>query len=215
MQAEKLKEKPKRKNTPRKQRIARIAIISGLVLITGLLWTFRAHLFPMRLQIAQIEAITINDSWTGMFSNAPFNAQYELMIQDGMLVGTSTFSSGYRADRIYENVISPIPAEVVEEFIRKLEEAHITPGKYRPLDYQEWVDDYPNISITIQTSNGTIEIFTQSQGEEHIPWAANVRSEEYLIHSAIPSHALDILQPYLLIDIPDTPSEASNFILPE
>jgi hypothetical protein len=202
------KMKTKRKNSPRIRCTTRLIIID-LIFVVGMLGVYVVNHLPTRLYVDEIVSITIHDEWMALLFSEPtppYIANYELTVQDGAFVGTATFSAGGRPPATTENVL--IPEEVGEAFLSKLNTIRMTEGWYNPSF--EMYDDYPKIVISIQTTTETIELYTQSQGEGHIPWAVRVGDEMYIVASPTPAEAFALLQPYLLVDIPDDMSEANN-----
>lgn len=43
-------------------------------------------------------------------------------------------------------------------------------------------------------------IHSESQGDDHVPWAANIGNDVYVIDSELPARALMALKPYLKSD---------------
>ena len=189
-------------------------LVMVLVLALGGMVGFLLLRQSIPLQLNDVIAVRIQDSWAGLSPASPQNSRYTLTIVDGALHGSAEYSVGYEPDIIAEESVM-IPPEVVTAFLDKLEEAQLTHGSYTPLI--EWTDDYPRISIQIDTTRGMVEIYSQSQGTEHIPWGATFDGNDYTINSGIPAQALAILEPYLhrdvlrgLIDEAMSPPEPSS-----
>lgn len=195
------KSKSKAKS-PRKPTLIEVIILlfmTLLIMLIAFAAIFNRTPPPIRLFFVAVETITIEDNWSGLSDIQP-SFRYQLNFQNGALVGTADFSIGYDAYQEL-NVPIEIPVDVTQAFFAKLKESELAEGQYEPNIM--WTDDYPSLNITIDTRREVIELYTQSQGEDHIPWGATIRGKEYIIDSGIPSEALAILEPYMKKDILD------------
>lgn len=199
---EKPKKKPKRKPFSRSQKIL-LAALPLIATVSVLLLIYFA--IPVQLQLNDVQAVTITDRWGGL--GIPTLITYNLTMTEGSLAGPVTFGAGFDMSvgdmtlaATREDTVS-IPPQIVAAFLEKLEESRLRPGQYTP--NIQWTDDYPSITISLQTASGTIEVYSQSQAEEHIPWGADVQGRTYVINSGIPAQALAILAPYLKREILD------------
>jgi hypothetical protein len=146
----------------------------------------------IRLDLSGVQSVTIEDSWVGL---APMYAStYTLSDEDGAWVGSVLFMYGNDESVTQEETIS-IPADAVQRFIDTLETAPAYEGDYEPLFTH--TDDYPSITFTFQTSDGIVEVYSRSQGEFAVPWAATLDGKTYIIDSDIPARALEEIAPYL------------------
>ena len=196
-------EKPKNKPKNDKPSRQRIVMLLAFVILMGAIGLFiysLPYLFPATIDLSDIQVVQIRDSWAGLSPLSPIEANYDLTMKDEGWVGEAIFS--ITADQIIETADIHIPIEDTDAFLDMLEQAKLLPGPYEP--FYRWTDDYPFISISFQTDDGEIEIFTSSQGEGHVPWGAMVHGQEYVIESDIPMQALKILEPYMKRDILQT-----------
>jgi hypothetical protein len=79
--------------------------------------------------------------------------------------------------------------------LRLLAEAPVLPGPYHANIVH--TDDYPNVSIRVKTATEEFHFHSDSQGQDHIPWAVNVNGATYVVPSDAPARALAVAAPYL------------------
>jgi hypothetical protein len=92
-----------------------------------------------------------------------------------------------------------VPNDIIQSFVGKLSQARPESGKYEP--FLLVTDDYPEITIRVFYGQGeTIEFFTASQGDEHVPWKVTYNGASYIVNSGIPMQAFEILKPFLAQD---------------
>ena len=151
----------------------------------------------IRLDLDNVQSVTIRDYWFGLSFLTPIESAYSLTEVNGAWVGTVRFSISVRLN-MHEEAIS-IPAHVVREFRQILETAAPFAGEYTPARF--YTDSYPSLTLGFQNEAGTFEVFSRSQGEDYVPWAATVNGRSYVIDSAIPMRALETLMPYLKRDV--------------
>jgi hypothetical protein len=156
--------------------------------------------------ISTAYSITIIDNWSGLNPAAPINSLYILEnptdhIDDTQFQGSALFSAGgYSGTTKKETTQINVPKDVIKEFLHKLSQASPVNGNYEP--FFEHTDDYPEITIRVLYGNAeTIEFYTSSQGDEHIPWKVTYDSNSYVVNSGTPTQALEILKPYLAKDV--------------
>jgi hypothetical protein len=101
-----------------------------------------------------------------------------------------------------------IPRDSVQELFMKLTKVGVWDVDYVP----RWThtDDYPVVSITIQTTGGLLEIETRSQAKlgrydaptdgafvDRTPWAIVFAGRAFVVYANDLDKALDALEPYL------------------
>ncbi len=200
----------KRKNKPKNDEVSRSQLIAltilmfigiGFIAIIGILASTGTPCIHMN----NVRTVHIQNYWTGLSPIAPIQADYDLRMQeDGTLTGTATYKITY--DELTETVDIVIPADVVEAFNNKLSTIDLEREAYTPLI--EWTDDYPSLSIIVETKTAVYKVYSGSQGENHVPWGATVDNEEFTVNSAIPAEALIILEPYLKLDVQEAMIDA-------
>lgn len=200
-------EKPKNKRKSDTYRRNGRWVVAGLLLVmcvAALVAYFYPRLLTPKVNLSSVASVTIADRWSGLSPVAPIVANYSLTMQDGMLVGVGDFSitgdfpvtsTGNTTD----STDVQIPSDSVTIFLDALEQVELIRGDYIP--FRDHTDDYPSIAMTFQTDHGKIVIYTSSQGENHVPWAATIRGETYVINSRIPMDAVNSISDYLHKDI--------------
>lgn len=162
-------------------------------------------------QLTSTQSITMRDDWAGLSKASPIRAHYTLSrLPDGAMTGLADFAAGEQSGvAITATETITIPAAVVSDFLDRLAAIPLKAGDYVP--NSEHTDDYPNIAITIQLSAGTASYYTQSQGDNHVPWAINIANETYVVDSTEIADAYALLTPYLKKDVLDqVVGEATN-----
>ncbi len=157
-------------------------------------------------QLTQAQKFRIEDDWTGLSPLAPIDAHYDLRRQGDQFTGKANFSvAGYTRERTAVEEIA-IPETIASDFLKMLSETPIEPPRYALGEgpqyepYMDHTDDYPSIRIEIELKDQTVNFFTSSQGENHVPWAVSVGEKLYIINSDQPMRALKLLAPYLKKD---------------
>ena len=157
--------------------------------------------------LTQAHSIRIQDNYEGFSPISPVKAHYILKRSQNQkqFTGKASFDVGGRSfpesRRREASVDLTIPFEAVQTFLRMLDSSPLKEGNYVPPINQG--DDYPSFSIKIELElkTGTVVFFTQSQGDDHVPWGVVFKRKEYVINSDIPTKALDQLKPYLKPDV--------------
>lgn len=150
-------------------------------------------------QLPEATALNIRDDWSGASPVSPVLAHYYLTRSSGALTGLADFSVGeFQGRPITTTDTVTIPAEVVSDFLNRLSEVPLTEGNYVPR--QDAVEN-TNISLTITVPAGTIFFYTQSQGDDHTPWAATLDTTTYVIDTPAVAEAFALLEPYLKRDV--------------
>lgn len=204
-----LSEKPKnkRKNSEQQSKTQLIFLAAAIIILIAFASVFMMmpSLFPTEIKISDVQSVHIQYRWSGLSPIAPIQADYDLRMQeDGTLTGTATYKITY--DELTETVDIVIPADVVEAFNNKLSTIDLERETYTPLI--EWTDDYPSLSIIVETKTAVYKVYSGSQGENHVPWGATVDNEEFTVNSAIPAEALIILEPHLKLNVQEAMIDA-------
>ncbi len=148
-------------------------------------------------EIPAAPAINIRDDWAGLSKSSPQLAHYLLDRTVDGLTGTAEFSAG--TEPVTTTAEITIPESVVQDFLGKLAAVPLKEGIYTPkIDH---TDDSPNISITIQVDSGIVSFYSQSQGDDHLPWGASIANKIYVIDTPDVAQALALLEPYLKKDV--------------
>jgi len=124
------------------------------------------------------------------------SAEYTLQRIPGQFAGPGVFSMGSGGTpelKKTDNISIPLP--VMQHFFATLMTSPLAQGEYHPTFIM--TDSYPSISIGIGLPQDSVLIYSRSQGESRVPWAAKLHGKDYVIHSPAPADALKILAPYL------------------
>ena len=145
--------------------------------------------------------ILLQDDWTGLSPLAPIEAHYDLKRGAEGFSGEANFSmAGYRTPEHATETIT-VPMDVALNFLQTLQDPsmQIKQGAYEPLITH--TDDYPEMGIQLELPNGEKVVFySESQGEDNVPWGLKFGGQDYTVNSPQPSKALGILSPYLRKD---------------
>lgn len=144
-------------------------------------------------QLPNADSFNIRDDWAGLALTSPILAHYRLERAPSGMTGVAEFSAGQQPITATEAIT--VPKDVIDSFLSKLASAPLKAGDYTP-DISH-TDDYPNLSITIQVTSGIVSYYSQSQGEDHLPWGASIGNTVYTIDTKTISEALALLKPYL------------------
>jgi hypothetical protein len=148
-----------------------------------------------------VQVITINDSWDGLSPAAPIRAVFRLQPATDCFTGTAQFSAGgYSGAVINRSVPITIPLPVIEEFAALLQSTPLAVGDYKPSISH--TDDYPAITIAVKGEADSLQFYSESQGDQHIPWQVSIAGRGVFVsHSGIPAQALGLLDPYLAREV--------------
>lgn len=150
------------------------------------------------LRLSQTEAISIEESWFGL--GTPHSASYNLRGGGDWFLGEARLAVGVSGSGQYRSAIEDIviPRARVQTFLRRLAGSPLKEGDYQPSITH--TDDFPEVAIELESENGTVEFYTQSQGAGHIPWAVTFGGATYIVDSGDPARALKALGPHLKQD---------------
>jgi hypothetical protein len=151
------------------------------------------------IDASALEAISIVDGWTGLSPLAPIEAYYRLEPTNGHFSGMAEFSVAGYTEAMTRSVAISVPLAVIEDLVALLASTPLEVGKYRPVFSH--TDDFPNISIVLESRDGDLGFSTKSQGSRHIPWGVVVGRDQYVTYADTPAQALDLLDPYLARDV--------------
>lgn len=152
--------------------------------------------------------IELNDDWTGLSSFAPIKRRFDLVQESGdwRCNGTLTFYCPDSSDESLSNAeieghtsleLMTDSLEIlvekcrIQRFIGSIDECPIERKVYVP--YQERDDDRPHLKITIEIVDAKVVLYSDSQGDDHIPWALEFRGHKWVVDSAVPADAMKTL----------------------
>jgi hypothetical protein len=148
--------------------------------------------------VTSATAFRLRNDWDGLSAVSPITILYSVTRgADGSFTGTGDFSVAGGTPQVVTSTESiAIPADVASAFLQKVAAFPIKEGTYTPAITH--TDDYPLLTITVDTpGEGTLTIYSQSQGDQHIPWGASIAGKDFVIDSPAPAEAIALLDPYL------------------
>lgn len=150
----------------------------------------------------EVSEFRLKDDWDGLSNLAPELAHFYLQRQGDHFEGEAVFSfagrsavSDFGTSRRETTRKLNIPLDQAQKFLRLLSQTPVQAGTYQPKI--EHTDDYPSLRIEVETGAGPLQLYSASQGQDHIPWGATFAGKNFVINSDTPARALDILRPYL------------------
>jgi hypothetical protein len=157
---------------------------------------------PSLTGVMQTNTIEIHNDWNGYSDITPVLRHYRLRVEQQKLVGNGHIAvGGYGAGGIHQQQTTKIsiPAAVGTKFLATLAKTPLQVGSYQPkIDRQ---DDYPSITIQLKANRQQVTFSSQSQASNYIPWKVTMtegeRTTVYISNSALPTQALQLLNPYL------------------
>jgi hypothetical protein len=148
------------------------------------------------LVIATVTRLAITDVWSGMSPWSPIARTAELLRQpDDSFSGSVMLEVGDGPNQIIETLSRQVPREVAAAFLRLLAAIQPQPGTYQPLCTH--TDDFPRLGIILESTGFGARFYTESQGEDHVPWGLTVAGVDYTVTSAAPAQALRLLDPHV------------------
>ena len=148
--------------------------------------------------VTSATAFRLRNDWAGLSTASPITILYSVTKgTDGSFTGTGDFSVAGGTPKVVTSTESiAIPADVASAFLQKVAAFPTKEGTYAPAITHS--DDNPLLTITVDTpGEGTLTIYSQSQGDQHIPWGASIAGKNYVIDTPAPAEAIALLDPYL------------------
>lgn len=133
--------------------------------------------------------IRICDDWIGL--GVGRRAHYDLKRVGTDFIGEAIFQAGQRET----TAAVTIPSVAAKSFLTLLSGSALVEGKYQP--EMTHTDDYPSVGIELDVGKEIVLFYSESQGEEHVPWGVAIRDEFYTIPSNTVARALFLLRSYL------------------
>jgi hypothetical protein len=149
-------------------------------------------------EVKDAKKIVIEDHWNGLSDVAPIRLDAVMTRVETGFAGKATYSIKSQDKRTCELKITERRSRI---FFEALHRAIIKNGEYKPTN--EWTDDYPYLSIEIETDAGVLYFETESQGKEHVPWSLKYNDTVFVVDSPAPMVALTKLRsalPYKSLD---------------
>src|SRR4051794_5463526 len=145
--------------------------------------------------LGTVQVVRIQDDWSGLALDAPLLRHYQLEGKNGPFEGTAEFSAARGARQRTATINIAIPADIASAFLQALGSVAAQEGAYKPkVDH---TDDYPSRVIDLDTAQGPVRFYTQSQGADAVPWGLDFAGRTYVINVDTPATALALIGPYL------------------
>jgi hypothetical protein len=133
-------------------------------------------------------ALRVTEGWMGLTPIGPIAHHYELTATEGGFVAHLVCHAGAHE---LAQPDQTIPRDSLAPILTRLSSAEVTAGTYAPRI--EHTDDYPNLSMEIDSPAGTLALTSQSQGENAEPWQIATGSDTAIVASSMPGEALHAL----------------------
>lgn len=132
-------------------------------------------------------AIRVTEGWMGLVpaGMGPIAHHYELSATDSGFVVHLVCRAGEH-ERVEPD--QTIPRESLTPILAQLTSVEPAAGTYTPRI--EHTDDYPNLSIELDSPSGTLAFMSRSQGGDADPWQIALGSDTAIVASPIPGQAL-------------------------
>jgi len=166
----------------------------------------RAYAAEVKLpDLIDARAFRIEDAWQGYSAVTPRSAIFVLALTGRRFDSSADFSvtcNDRYGSRIFRRTL-PLHVRPIrfQLFLYELSQTALKPGPYAP--FVGHTDDFPSITIEVETGQGKVTFFTRSQGRHHVPWAVRLGGHIYVLTTDSPMQAYDDLKPYLRLDILD------------
>jgi hypothetical protein len=138
--------------------------------------------------------IEIHSDWMGLSEFGPVGRRFVLKPAAGGYEGTATFSLGGGDSKKTKDVPITVPAEAARAFLSLLAGSPLQKGAYKP--FLDHTDDYPSVTMDVTAGGARFSFYSTSQGNDAIPWGADIGGEKYTINSKAPMDAFRKLEPY-------------------
>ncbi len=168
---------------------------SSNILRNGIL----VQIFPVLVDLPNVNNFTIADDWSGDFGYSPVIAHYTFTKQLNQFEVVADFRSGKGQNVVQTTYSFTIPSNIITDFLKALTNIPLNEGKYAlKIDS---AGDYPSIKIEASIGNEKLYIFTDSPAIDYLPWGLKYDNREFVINSDLPTKAIKNLRPYLQKDV--------------
>ncbi len=147
-----------------------------------------------------ISSIYVNDSWNGLNRAAPLVSRLCLLRQPGGFEGRALYTAGHEASGQFNTGLVErtgqvrVPETEINRFLQLVSELPVKEGVYKPKT--DHTDDYPNLLVELKGLAGLLKLFSQSQGGERVPWGLTFNNRTFVINTAEPEKAYQVLEFY-------------------
>jgi WD40 repeat protein len=162
------------------------------------------EMYPVLAGLAGAKSFWINDDWDGLSQVAPTSAHYTLELKANQYDGEAIFSIAGRSfvDFYYQEILETarnitIPLAEARKFLQMLAEAPVYDGAYNGSPIATHTDDYPSLTISIDTGYGILQVFSRSQLDNFFPFSFSFAGKQFTGTDAAAFDAFKVLKPYL------------------
>lgn len=138
--------------------------------------------------ISSARRLRICEQWSGHDAVTRI-AHYDLIRDDSGFSGEAVFQVG-RNHEVIERVV--IPAHAATSFLKLLSKSPVIEGTYEP-NITTW---YESTSVGIELDE-TVIFYSESQGQDHVPWGVRFHDRAYTLAANTPARALFMVRSYL------------------
>jgi hypothetical protein len=160
------------------------------------------ELFPGLADLPDARTVVIELGWQGLSPLSPVEANYRLELRDGQFEGKGRFKvASATATR---DIV--VPRDLMRAFLAAATRVALVEKKYQPRITH--TDDYPTVTVAVQTKQGNVTIATRSQPQksasgnhwDSTPWAIDYSGRTFVVTSEDLDQALDPLWTRLQYD---------------
>jgi hypothetical protein len=178
--------------------------------------TTLTKLFPDLASLSDASSVTIKVGWRGFSPLSPMSARYLLELRNERFETDAQFKiASASATRPIK-----IPRDVLKAFLAAVSDVELTEGAeyHARIDH---TDDYPSLQISVQTAQGRLNIWTNSQSRtsksgtsvDRTPWAISYLGRSFVVETTVLDDAFEPIEPHLRQD--EVFNELADQILPK
>jgi hypothetical protein len=157
------------------------------------------QLFPELTNLPATTTLAIAIGWLGLSPLSPIDAVYSLALRNDQFEGDGKFSvAAASATRAVT-----IPSDIVRAFLVAVTKVELVEKDYTPRITH--TDDYPSLSVMVQTGRGVLQIGTRSQQQrpksgtyvDRTPWAITYLGRTFVVTASDLDQAFDPWESHL------------------
>jgi hypothetical protein len=161
-----------------------------------------SKLFPDLGDLSDITTLGIVVGWLGLSQLSPISADYSLKLREDEFEGKGRFKvASAGATRSIT-----VPRDVVRGFMAAVEKVELVEEKYEPRITH--TDDYPSLTISVQTKRGPLTVGTRSQPQrsksgnyvDRTPWVVEYLGRTFVVAANDLDQAFGPFERYLQED---------------
>jgi hypothetical protein len=153
------------------------------------------ELFPGLADLPEARTVVIELEWQGLSPLSPVEANYRLELRDGQFEGKGRFKVATATTT--RDIV--VPRDLMSAFLAAATRVALVEKEYQPRITH--TDDYPTVTVAVQTKQGNVTIATRSQPQktasgnhwDSTPWAIDYSGRTFVVTSEDLDQALDPL----------------------